>query len=111
LEQVRGRWLDNVSLGRLYVVSGRVHNVAAAPASLPPLVLELRDPSGRIVGEPIPLRGTSPADRLREADAAALAAAGSVAPGGLAAGVTWDFEAVAWPLPAEAARFAIRAGS
>lgn len=111
LEQVSGRWLDNVSLGRLYVVSGRVHNVAATPTALPPIVLELRDSSGRAVGDPIPLRGTSAPERLREADAASLATVGSDFPGGLAGGVTWDFEAVAWPLPAQAARFAIRAGA
>jgi predicted Zn finger-like uncharacterized protein len=111
LEQVSGRWLDNVSLGRLYVVSGRVHNVAETPTALPPIVLELRDPSGRAVGDPIPLRGTSAPERLREADAASLATAGSDFPGALAGGVTWDFEAVVWPLPAQAARFAIRAGS
>jgi predicted Zn finger-like uncharacterized protein len=111
LEQVGGHWLDNVSLGRLYVVSGRVHNVAADAASLPPLVLELRDASGHSLGRPIPLRGPSSAQALRTADAAALATVGSDRPGGLAAGVTWEFQAVAWPLPAEAARFAIRAGS
>jgi len=111
LEQVRGRWLDNAPLGRLYVVSGRVHNVAATAASLPRLVLELRDPAGRAVGSPIPLRGASAPAQLREADAQSLASAGSELPGGLAAGVTWDFEAVAWPLPAEAAGFAIRTGS
>src|SRR5262249_27595827 len=120
IEQVRGRWLDNAPLGRLYVVSGRVHNVANTPASLPRLVLELRDAAGRAIGAPIPLRGTAtPArlrgaatpERVREGDAAALAAIGSDFPGGLAAGVTWDFEVVAWPLPRDAMRFAIRAGS
>ncbi|HKA16324.1 MAG TPA: zinc-ribbon domain-containing protein [Myxococcota bacterium] len=111
IEQVRGRWLDNAPLGRLYVVSGRVHNVANTPASLPRLVLELRDAAGRAIGAPIPLRGTATPERLREADAAALAAIGSDFPGGLAAGVTWDFEVVAWPLPRDAMRFAIRAGS
>jgi predicted Zn finger-like uncharacterized protein len=111
LEQVGGRWLDNVSLGRLYVVSGRVHNVATSAALLPPLVLELRDASGRSLGQPIPLRGPSSAEALRTADAAALAGVGTDRPGGLAAGVTWEFQAVAWPLPAAAARFAIRVGS
>jgi hypothetical protein len=71
-------------------------------------VLDLRDPSGRTVGDPIPLRGASAPERLREADAASLATIGGDFPGGLAAGVTWDFEAVAWPLPAQAVRFAIR---
>jgi hypothetical protein len=111
LEQVHGRWLDNASLGRLYVVSGRVHNAAPSPTALPPLVLELRDPSGRPVGEAIPLRGASAPGRLREADAASLATVGSDFPGGLASDVSWDFEAVAWPVPAQAARFSIRAGS
>jgi Protein of unknown function (DUF3426) len=111
LEDVRGRWLDNVPLGRLYVVSGRVRNVAAKPVPLPRLVLELRDASGRVVGEPVPMRGPSAPERLRELDAASLATAGADYPGALAGGVTWDFEAVAWPLPAQAARFAIRAGS
>ena len=112
LEQVSARWLDNVSLGRLYVVSGRVHNVAATPTSLPRLVLELRDPSGRAVGDPIPLRGlrarpTACARRMppHSPRSARISRAGS------RAGVTWDFEAVAWPLPAETARFAIKAGS
>jgi predicted Zn finger-like uncharacterized protein len=111
LEQVSGRWLDNISVGRLYVVSGRVHNVAASPTSLPRLVLELRDPSGHTVGDPIPLRGTSAPELLREADASSLATVGSDFPGGLSAGVTWNFEAVAWPLPDQATRFAIRTGS
>ena len=108
LEEVHGRWLDNAPLGRLFVVSGRVKNVAPAPAVLPRLVLELRDPSGKPVGAPIPLRGPTAPERLREADATALATTGADFPGGLAAGVAWDFEAVAWPLPVEAARFAIR---
>jgi predicted Zn finger-like uncharacterized protein len=111
LEQVRARWLDNVSLGRLYVVSGRVHNTADTAASLPPLVLELRDGAGRAVGQPVALRGASAPGSLRDADAAAFATAGSDFPGGLAAGVSWDFEAVVWPIPAQAARFAIRSGS
>jgi len=108
LENVRGRWLDNASLGRLYVVSGRVENRTPDAAALPPLALELRDASGRALGDPIPLRGAVPPGQLREADAAALATAGSDLPGGLAPGVSWDFEVVAWPLPAKAARFAIR---
>jgi predicted Zn finger-like uncharacterized protein len=111
LENVRGRWLDNASLGRLYVVSGSVMNRASDPAVMPPLALELRDASGRALGAPIPLRGPSPPGQLREVDAAALATAGSDLPGGLAPGVSWDFEVVAWPLPAKAARFAIRARS
>ncbi len=111
IEQVRGRWLDNLSVGRLYVVSGRVHNVAPTAASLPPLVLELRDAAGQPVGSPIPVRGSSFPGNLRTASAAELAAAGADVPGGLAPGVTWDFEVVAWPLPDHAARFAIRAGS
>src|SRR5262249_4392319 len=111
IEQVRGRWLDNAPLGRLYVVSGRVHNVANTPASLPRLVLELRDAAGRAIGAPIPLRGTATPERLREADAAALAAIGSDFPGGLAAGGTRDFGVVAWPLPRDAMRFASPAGS
>ena len=111
LEEVRGRWLDNVSLGRLYVVSGRVHNTAATFSPLPPLVLELRDPAGRAVGSAIRLRGASSSAQLRQADAAALTTAGADAPGAIAPGLAWEFEAVAWPLPARAARFAIRAGS
>jgi predicted Zn finger-like uncharacterized protein len=111
LENVRGRWLDNASLGRLYVVSGRVMNRASDPAALPPLALELRDASGRALGAPIPLRGPSAPGQLREASSAGLATAGSDLPGGLAPGVSWDFEVVAWPLPAQAARFAIRARS
>jgi predicted Zn finger-like uncharacterized protein len=111
LEDVRGRWLDNVSLGRIYVVSGRVHNVAAADAAIPPLVLELRDPSGHAVGDPIPLHGASAPEQLREVDAAGLVAAGSNVAGGLAAGVAWSFEAVVWPLPEAAARFTIRTRS
>jgi predicted Zn finger-like uncharacterized protein len=111
LEDVRGRWLDNASLGRLYVVSGRVLNRKADAAPLPRLALELRDAAGRRVGDPIPLRGAGAPEQLREADAAALASLGSDYPGGLAPGVSWDFQVVAWPLPAEAARFAIRAGS
>jgi predicted Zn finger-like uncharacterized protein len=111
LENVRGRWLDNASLGRLYVVSGRVENRTPDAAALPPLALELRDASGRALGDPIPLRGAVPPGALREADAAALATAGSDLPGGLAPGVGWDFEVVAWPLPAKAERFAIRTRS
>jgi len=111
LEDVRARWLDNASLGRLYVVSGRVENRSSDAAALPPLALELRDASGRALGAPIPLRGAVPPGALREADAAALATAGSDLPGGLASGVSWDFEVVAWPLPAQAARFAIRTRS
>jgi predicted Zn finger-like uncharacterized protein len=111
LEDVRGRWLDNASLGRIYVVSGRVHNVAAADAAVPPLVLELRDPAGRAVGDPVPLRSAGGPARLREADEAALAASSAEAVGGLAAGVAWNFEAVVWPLPEDAARFTIRTRS
>jgi hypothetical protein len=111
LEDVRGRWVDSVPLGRLYVVSGRVHNTAATASALPPLVLELRDASGQAVGAPIPLRGAAPPGSLREADASSLAAFGSDPAGGLAPGVTWEFEAAAWPLPDEAARFAIRPSS
>jgi predicted Zn finger-like uncharacterized protein len=110
LENVEARWLDNASLGRLYVVSGRVLNRTSDTAAVPPLALELRDASGRALGE-IPLRGAGPPELLREANAAALATAGSELPGGLAAGVGWDFAVVAWPLPAEATRFAIRARS
>ncbi len=109
LENVRGRWVDNAALGRLYVVSGRVHNRAPEAAALPRLALELRDASGQAVGSPIPLRGSGLPELLRGADA--VASAGSDLPGGLAGGVSWDFEVAAWPLPAEAARFAIRAGS
>jgi predicted Zn finger-like uncharacterized protein len=108
LADVRAHWLDNASLGRLYVVSGRVENQTPEVAALPPLALELRDESGRPIGAPIPLRGAGPAERLREADAGALAASGSDVPGDLAPGVSWAFEVVAWPLPANAARFAIR---
>ena len=111
LEDVRGRWLDNASLGRLYVVSGRVLNRTSDLAAMPRLALELRDASGRALGAPIPLRGAGPPELLREADAAALATSGSDLPGGLAPGVGWDFAVVAWPLPDKAARFAIRARS
>jgi predicted Zn finger-like uncharacterized protein len=111
LEEVRGRWLDNVPLGRLYVVSGRVHNLSDTVAALPPLALELRDASGRAVGSPVPLRGAIAPVQLRDADAAVLASAGGLLPGGLAPGTSWEFEAVAWPLPARAERFAIRSGS
>jgi hypothetical protein len=111
LENVRARWLESAPLGRLFVVSGRVRNRAPGAAALPRLALELRDASGQALGQPIPLRGAAAPEQLREADAAALATAGSDLPGGLAPGVTWDFEVVAWPLPADAARYAIRAGS
>jgi predicted Zn finger-like uncharacterized protein len=111
LADVHGSWIENAALGRLYVVSGRVENRTSDASTLPPLALELRDAHGRAVGDPIPLRGATPPEQLREADPAGLTAAGSPLPGGLAPGVSWSFSAIAWPLPAEAARFAIRARS
>jgi len=111
LEQVRGRWLDNVSLGRLYVVSGRLHNTAPALAALPALVLELRDASGRAIGKPILLGQPSPSELLRTRGAGDLSVASSWLVRPLLAGETRDFEVVAWPLPAAAERFAIHASA
>ena len=111
LEQVRGRWLENVGLGRIYVVSGRLHNTAPALAALPLLVLELRDASGRAIGEPIPLGEPSPPERLREGGAAELSGASPWLVRPLRAGEIREFEIVVRRLPAAAERFAIRAGA
>jgi predicted Zn finger-like uncharacterized protein len=64
LEGVRGRWIDNLVAGPIYVVSGVVRG-SAVPAT--PLVLELIDARGEPVGAaPIPLGPPVATVRLRE---------------------------------------------
>jgi predicted Zn finger-like uncharacterized protein len=108
LEGVRGRWLENLNLGRLYVVSGQLRNESpSAFVALPALEVELRDGSGRALDARFALALPLAPDRLREADAAELSAAPGLG-GALRGGETRAFEVVAWPLPAQAQRFAIR---
>jgi predicted Zn finger-like uncharacterized protein len=112
LEEVRGRWLENLYVGRLYVVSGRLRNESpSAFVALPALELELRDESGRALGRGFPLAAPLAADRLREADIAELSSSAAGIGSQLRGGETREFEIVAWPLPIEAERFAIRAAA
>jgi predicted Zn finger-like uncharacterized protein len=107
-EGVRGRWLEHAALGGVYVVSGRLRNTGTVFTVLPTLAVELRDASGKPVGVPVPLAEPVPEERLRHASAAELAGLGLPRDWALRAGESREFEAVAWPLPGNASRFAIR---
>ena len=50
LEQVRGRWVDNASVGPVFVVSGRIRRgEGSSPWEAVPLSVELLDPAGRSI--------------------------------------------------------------
>ena len=111
VEGVRGRWVENLYEGRLYVVSGQLRNESpSAFVAVPPLELELRDGSGRPVEQSFPVAEPLSPGRLREADGSELRSAAAFR-GSLGGGETRPFEIVAWPLPAAAERFAIRAAA
>jgi predicted Zn finger-like uncharacterized protein len=109
---VAGRWVENATLGSLYVVSGELHNPGSetkAPGAK--LVVRLLDAQG----EPVEAGGASlglPLDArlLREGRAAELVAVGEagaleLARTALAPGARIAFEAAVLDLPDGASRF------
>jgi len=105
VEELSGRWVDNARLGRIYVVSGALR--AGEGAESVPLVLVLRDATGRALDPTLPLSEPASAQTLREGGADALRRRPSWLRRPLRSGETRRFETVVWPLPAEAARFEV----
>ncbi len=115
---VAGRWVENATLGSLYVVSGELHNPGgAAKLAGARLVVRLLDAQGVPVedrsaslGPPLGaqlLREGRPADLRGMSEAGALALARSV----VAPGARIPFEAVILDLPDAAMRFDLATAS
>ena len=110
-EEVRGRWVERVAGGPLYVVSGRVRNATSSPVEVGSLGVRLLDSAGRpLEGAAQPLSLPFARVELREADAgsrtaAAVHGAETLANLRLMPAVASGFEAVFEALPEAAARF------
>jgi predicted Zn finger-like uncharacterized protein len=114
VENVRGRLVDNVFVGPLWVVSGELHNATREPKRLDSAVgALLLDRSGDPIGGAVALAQPAiDADRLHVEDPQALRdlasdAARQLATASLAPDARIAFDAVFAGAPREAARFAI----
>jgi predicted Zn finger-like uncharacterized protein len=113
VDQIAGRWVDNATVGSVYVVSGRVRRASGSGrAAQKTLGIRLIDTKGREIDRtPIPLAPTVPERILRESspgeiDIFQAGRAGRVA----AVGERWiSFEAVVTDLPRFAGRFELQA--
>ncbi|MBW2692260.1 MAG: zinc-ribbon domain-containing protein, partial [Deltaproteobacteria bacterium] len=107
-DRIAGRWVDNATVGSIYVVSGRVRRASGSGrAAQKTLGIRLIDTKGREIDRtPIPLAPTVPERILRESslgeiDIFQAGRAGRVA----AVGERWiSFEAVVTDLPRFAGR-------
>jgi hypothetical protein len=111
---ISGRWVENLSAGPLFVVSGRIENSSGESAPLGVRTgVRLLDASGaRLAGEMAAIGPQIPELELREWDPATLQARQSEAGAHLAAtpiapGDSLVFEAVVSHVPAAASRFVI----
>ena len=109
---ISGRWVENVSAGPLFVVSGRLVNATSAPQPLGALSgVRLLDANGaRLGGEPAVIGPVLEPRELREGEPQSLQArqreAGlALAATEIAPGQSLAFEAVLVTVPASAARF------
>jgi hypothetical protein len=106
IEDVDGRWIDNLVAGDLYVVSGSVHRDAAGgDTAAGGLIVTLLDAQGeRLRLAPIPVGPPLPQPLLRQADPADLHRAGGQAISPRPGASLW-VEAVIPTPPAEARSF------
>lgn len=113
VDRIEGRWVDNAISGPIYVVSGRLRRVAAAPSGTR-LEIRLVDASGRTLDwGPAPIGPAIPNRLLRESDPLELGARQSSRAARLAMGAPdWrPFEAVLPALPDSADRFELDVSS
>jgi hypothetical protein len=111
VEALGARWVENAHLGRLYVVSGELRAAGGGSAAMVPLVLVLRDATGKALHPALVLGEPRPDRILREGGVDALRARPIELRRPLGAGEARRFEVVAWPLPAAAERFEVVASS
>ena len=107
LEEVEGRWVDHLSRGPVFAVSGKVRNTAESTRELPALEVVWRDRAGAAVGRPTPLAVPRSEMALREAplDAGGRSPLTGTA---LRPGSGMRFLALAAGLPYAADRFEVR---
>lgn len=109
LDELRGRWIENLHLGELYVVSGRVRNESGRALPMPVLEAVLRDADGEALSAALPVGVPKSSDRLREAGGADLTRVmPSLVGGTLRDGEVRGIELVVWPLPSAAQRLELQ---
>jgi predicted Zn finger-like uncharacterized protein len=105
LSELEGRFVDNAVSGRLYVVSGHVHNTGAAVGMVQGLAVELLDVDGQPLGQRAALHPVFETSSLRESPVSDLSA--PQPPFRIAPGEARAVEGIFASLPPEAAAFRV----